>query len=1014
MEASVGVSIDFYGVSAKRTISPAGAGLSGVKNWNLKFTSKDGFDPITETIDVDAQQPEISKSIPLPTGSYVLSVQGTTESFTDADAFTYAGSTEFTLLEGEKKDVRVSVSLLKTENGKGSFSYILNLNDVPDEFKKITTSYYGGDASDTLIEKMSLEPKPSLTLERLSNGSENSPISIVGSVIYSDNPETSPRIQVGPGATIPGTDIEYTAYTTKTETPTSFTFSKNDIPSGFYRISLSVDFKDDTDYSVNVNIGDTLLEIVDEKVTSGKAAAGKINLAPIFYCDVNSNDSSYNGLSGKYPASFDTILERADSYDGVSVEVRCKGNPNVKLWKVPLKKVNVHIENQGKYTHAFKLYKDVDGGVKIEMAAGSTVNPSLEGNDKVKKASIDGLAEGALSLDGVDLAVDISDGGAFACREIILKQSSTVHVKSSSPTIAQGERITVKVGQNPWLSYTREKPFFTFEDDAKDPGYAFTVKEADSDENSAEIAKAVGTTAKSGDVYSGSFFMLPFATGTVSVGSAIPVFSIKVGEIELAGAAHTQDGALSGEIKDVPYKDFDYELSCSFTGDQPRNLTLEYLVNGTPLEKGSDGKVLLNLAKSNFTGLDADSNTLECIAFDGNGGWRSVVALFKPVADIASGTPYNVLFTGQKAKGVLGNALAGIDERELKDYAITTDGMLYTLSYGNSCYYVDKWTSDYRGELSEPESIMKNPQSSTNIAANKNIVLVFSPVSSSSSYNLTAFYNGEEIANVTGDLNLNDSEDTVQAAYLDDENRLFVTYGKFKTNSDNNETSASLHCAWGTVSYDENSHTLTYTGNGTLKIASCVYDLLTGNIKDDTENALSGASFVTVDTRLYDMHSFGDKLYMLASNHKPGVCPDTTDETPLEKARGVSNGAVLCFDIGGPSLSLDASFNGGGYFGYKQDASASKPGNFFYGPSKIVALKPRGFVIADEGGYSETLQSGDFHDVDRLVTVDLENLTFTVTDSNPGDCKFRDRYDPSGLSFEHDGISRYTAYFSSY
>ena len=70
----------------------------------------------------------------------------------------------------------------------------------------------------------------------------------------------------------------------------------------------------------------------------------------------------------------------------------------------------------------------------------------------------------------------------------------------------------------------------------------------------------------------------------------------------------------------------------------------------------------------------------------------------------------------------------------------------------------------------------------------------------------------------------------------------------------------------------------------------------------------------------------------------------------------------------------------------------------FFGPVKIIAIKPKQLVIADDGRafYTDALGTYKYKNVNRIVTVDLES--FSVTDITNADCTFDMEYTDPILS----------------
>ena len=69
---------------------------------------------------------------------------------------------------------------------------------------------------------------------------------------------------------------------------------------------------------------------------------------------------------------------------------------------------------------------------------------------------------------------------------------------------------------------------------------------------------------------------------------------------------------------------------------------------------------------------------------------------------------------------------------------------------------------------------------------------------------------------------------------------------------------------------------------------------------------------------------------------------------------------------------------------YKPYAPYNDKDSYFAGPQKFIALKPKKLVVSDTGYIFYTLADGIFrcHKVDRVVEIDLENLSMANTVKN--------------------------------
>lgn len=156
-----------------------------------------------------------------------------------------------------------------------------------------------------------------------------------------------------------------------------------------------------------------------------------------------------------------------------------------------------------------------------------------------------------------------------------------------------------------------------------------------------------------------------------------------------------------------------------------------------------------------------------------------------------------------------------------------------------------------------------------------------------------------------------------------------------------------------------------------------------GNIKnDDYPIEEFGTDDWTSGTEVTDMRVIGNELYVLIKDHYVNSYAGTVN----------SRGVIIKYAIGeGGKLTKKAAFGLFEDTAINDEEKKYKALNlerghysveefekqFFYGCSKIVAIKPKELIIADEGYVFEKGQS--LFDKNRLVVFDLEN--FSIKDS---------------------------------
>ena len=165
---------------------------------------------------------------------------------------------------------------------------------------------------------------------------------------------------------------------------------------------------------------------------------------------------------------------------------------------------------------------------------------------------------------------------------------------------------------------------------------------------------------------------------------------------------------------------------------------------------------------------------------------------------------------------------------------------------------------------------------------------------------------------------------------------------------------------------------------------------------------------MSFDSLGYNVVSVGgildDKMY-----YEPGNCPEFTDMRIIDgklyllirhlssiSDYSYSTGCVLCVNLSDNVTNVygwddnkctkTTSEDGVTAFSYKHNDYT------FYGPDKIVAIKPKQIVIADDGVEHDSGYDGK--NKQRLVVFDLQNNSITKTITSPDTIQFSCNHHP--------------------
>lgn len=998
---------DIYERNA-RTLSPYNLADFSNADWSIDFVPSDSsYKTVSETLSVGGDG-SVSGSFTIPSGDYTVNVTGAVKSAgeTVSESYVYRGSTKINVTEKNSKDnpvkFSVAVSLEKTEGGKGSFSYELSLLGLDDEIRSYfdfsKTEYYKNDGSSIVVEKKeeldSSKVSISATLRKLgdASGETESSDSVAldlscSSIDSSAQRGETQRISVsdsenGETVEINGTPYTYYYADISHYTPT-LTFSKSDIPSGYYNFRIEVVLKTENgEYSDSVSFGDSLVEIADNLSTKYSGNASNFNYKKIRYATAEDDGNGTNGIVKKYPVYFENLLSAISASTAafkncLGVDVYIDSIPEINTASVPGIPVKVIDSSDSNY---FLMTKTSGGETVLSSESGySPKLPSVKGDklDSVLFKDFIGSQSETLSLDNVSATLEHTNLPG----KVTFLNGARLAFAEGTDFSTNGIEIDFGSTENPNIIYDSENPFVSYTTTNVQVVPMFNLVDSFSDKYAVVSVKTVSSDVSSAaEAYVFKYFVKPVGTANSSVSLEIPDFKISAN--------------LDGQ--ETSFTEFAFSKNYTFSAsiDASEYDTISWYLNNELL--GTSATVDFNSSKTDINFYPESENYIQCVVSKGN-GWRSVAERFYYKTDLTVMSD-TVLYSGfnLSSPDVLSETVS------LKDFAIASDYNLYILSYsygdnGNSVSHVNRVGTDiYNGfENSTDLSLSPLDGAFEKIAASKEYIIVFGDSSADGGSLVNAVaYKVPEIVNKISSVSFTGTDftdtDMLQSVFIDDENRLFLAYygdtaGKSYRKIEYGELSFS-----GNITSDSS---LTYTkkASKTLYLASEKTDF----------------DFITDDTELTDMYVIGDKLYILAKNHISGGTGIDSSKNGVgydaSVIGGTSNGTLICYTVSDTDLTLDTSFNSTGYFGYSSNAAnETSRKNAFYGPSRFVARKPDGFVIADEGGYYDGTgyNAENFKNVNRLLTVDLEKLSWTEKNT---DAEFDDVYSRMGSSYLYNG-----------
>lgn len=346
----------------EKETTPQGKGLISIKiGNNAKMLS-----PNTDNIDIESisswtvtftnkqdTTKQLKRSIPtgklkeyLPFGTYIIEIEGITQSEEDGSpAIAFYGKTEAAISPEEKTTTaNIYVAPKKSENRTGSFEYIITMTDS--EF---------------------LRPMDNNFTAKLSSvNSDSTPIEITGTVKENTNNET---------------DTTYT-----------ITFSQAEIPSGYYKLTISCTTKitEDTKTTITQILQkDILVEICDNAKTSDSVELQVEDYKTLYAVTPTADDgneyANYSGEFKQYPADFLNILND-DTITFAEINMLPNNIPIIEPAKIKDKTFLIRLYNESTSEDPEDygyLYTDSD---ETALLLYSTKGLMLLGNDNYEES----------------------------------------------------------------------------------------------------------------------------------------------------------------------------------------------------------------------------------------------------------------------------------------------------------------------------------------------------------------------------------------------------------------------------------------------------------------------------------------------------------------------------------------------------------------------------------------------------------------------------------------------------
>lgn len=941
-EGSVSLSI-----KNTRTISPAeGISYKDVEVWNVTFRDTTEshltkYDDIEKTVSFIGGSG--SQEIRLPVGTYDVIFEGSVTNPKKDSVVPFYGKDSVTVVGGTTVPISVFVAPKKSADGTGYFNFT------------VTTSGFGNNSPTTNIVDISTGRNNYFTVSLTPYGGEI------------------------PVATWTPTEISSSATTSETGDIYSFSVSSDtlelqSVPSGFYTLSIKYTWVVGEDSigqlltktkEIYSPYHDFLVEIIDGLTTNGSAdITVSLEDSKTYYATTDATKAKGNGAFASMPGYLDDVLAAIKDTTISTANIYMVDSLDIDTLTITYPEIDVSKVNATGKT--YKIYtKNKDSG-SYETPCYTITGAAVEGG------------EPTIVIDSSVRTVTLKNSQSSSGRakivaleiipEFVLKDNTSVFIDL---TVGQYEiaQTTIYMPDSTYNSYYAEHPCVTVKDSLT-PLTSFTVFV----EPSLSDLYSVVTTSSDDEINKTKttyFYIMPSETAEFSV-EGIPNYNLAVTKY---GESVTSDQLYAGDkvkITATPEQGL-FAEGTSFTwflnGKQYGNSTTE------PWCEITIG------AEDNNTDTN---NTIICFVKYG-AGYATRKTDLNNIRDVltllyTNSTSYNALaYSTLGATTFDSNYIISSTEiSSFPDFCIDADNNVYSIFSGSSGgskiskatsseLYADRTDYSYSGNGTLSLIKMGNDGKLYVVTSNREfgIVTFSTDAASGNSASVNLLINPSDFGS---------SSEEILSFCVDSQGCIYVTY-KVVSNGITNIILSKFTNTDNVLSMDSSQSKTLFeiTGTDTTITVSSGYfkNLLPNNIYSN----------ITIT----DMHCEGDYIYLIMRDVNDassefhslgGVCTISTDlSLPTGKNQFV----------GWASDSVNTTGDGESViYTYKHD-------DCFYGPQKIIAIKPKEIILADDGVSIETDSYGNNNVIlnkNRVVVFNLFDNSISERYDAPADIDF--------------------------
>ena len=931
----------------QRTISPASdISYTDVSKWTVTFkditeSRSEKYNDIVKTVSFSESA---NQQIQLPLGTYNVTLNGTANNATLGETATtqpvpFYGESTVTVEDGKSASISVFVAPKKSNGGTGSFNFTVTTSGEFGNYTPVVSGNYF---------TVSLTP-------------------------YGD------KIPV---ATWTPTEISHSASVTEAGSTYSFSVSSGtpeSIPSGFYTLSIKYTWVVGEDsegqlltktkeiYYLN---HDFFVEIIDGLETKGSAdITVSLEDSKIYYATTDATKAKGNGAFASMPGYLDNVLDAVNrttisTANIYIVDEVLTDETSTSYPEIDVSKVNATGKTYCIYTKSEKTQEYNSTPCYTITGAGEKVGePTIDINSSVRTVTL----KNSLSSSGISGRAKIVSEGR---PEFVLKDNTSVFIDlTDENNQIAGTTICMPLGSTTFDSYYVENPCVTVKN-LSTTQTSFSVFVEQSLSNSYSV---VTNSSDDGTHKTTNFYIIPSYSAGVST-TGIPNYSLAV----------TKDGVdvTKGTLLyagDTVVITATPEAGATFAQDT----TFAWFVNGEQVEANKDDPKSCSI-RIGVTGDSGVNNSIICLA-----GYNREYATVQTTLTAVEQTA--LLYTEHdlgyaELASLNGNSnlswILSSPNYTISDFCIDTKTNDAYIIYSNSneqtgfgtyiekaTYYhadtdmhyvpVDFKTSEFASSLIKMGND-NNLYVKLDAGGNLLGIVTLSSGETENTASLKYLLNPDEWP----------SEDftSIMSFCIDAGGIIYVTY------KDNQ-------------SGDINLASFTNTNDSLSKSNSITLATISNTDNNVTSNYLPAN--ISSNITITDMHYEDGYIYLLvrdvfidysiptdAVHSLGGVCKIKASDLTLADS---SNPL-----IGWATTKIDISQNESvaNVYNYKHNEEVQ---NYFYGPQKIIAIKPKEIVIADDGA---SIENSKMHQKNRVVLFNLETNSITDVKTSPTEFYF--------------------------